>query len=366
MVRKLTATERLRRVLEGKEADRPLYSAWGHFMNYTDRNAKDFAKATIDFQLAHGFDFIKVMSNPFYLLEDMGIVLLPVKSYASCVSRSPSILTVPKPAGWEKVKFPDVRKGAVAREIEAVRRIADYFQGEVPVLPSIFTPVMWIAYASIPSGQMDACQAEYGSYVPLLERYLIKNERYVRIAVQRFAEFNQEFIDELLKAGASGVFYCTDVARDLWTSRDIFEEFERKPDIQTLHSAEEKTLFSLLHVCGEDRLLFDELLEYPVNAFNWDDQMPFTPSFSEIRAKTDKMLVGGLNRKTDFTGNDREKIKKILIKKIGEAFRQGGPKVMISGGCAWDFDSAYKFYIWKEVMEEYQDLFAPPGDRKIE
>lgn len=358
MIRRLTSTERLQRVLEGKETDRPLYSAWGHFMNYADRNAKDFAKATIDFQVANGFDFIKVMSNPFYLLEDMGIVLQPVRSYAACVSRSPDILTVPKASDWEKVRFPDVHKGAMAREIEAVRRISDYFQGEVPVLPSIFTPVMWITYAAIPSGQIDVCEAERGSYVPLLEKYLTENDRYTRYAVRRLSELNQEFMEELLKAGASGFFYCTDVARDFWTSRDIFVEFEKKPDIKVLRSVKEKTFFSLLHVCGENRLLFDELLEYPVDAFNWDDQMPETPSFAEIREKTDKLLTGGLNRKTDFAGSGRDIIKRLLVKRIRETVRQGGPKVMISGGCAWDFDSAYKFFIWKEVMEELAEKFV--------
>lgn len=349
----LTPSQRLRRILNGQEADRPLYSAWGHFMNYADRNAKDFAKATIDFQLANGFDFIKVMSNPFYLLEDMGIVLEPVRDYASCVSRSPDILTVPVPADWEKVRFPDVHQGAIAREIEAVKRIADYFQGDVPVLPSIFTPVMWIAYASIPSPEIDRCEREYGSYVPLLERYLTGNEKYARAAAERIAEFNQEFMEELLKAGASGFFYCTDAARDLWTSRDIFEEFEKKPDVRTLNAVRGKSDFSLLHVCGESRLLFDELLEYPVDAFNWDDQMPGTPSFAELRKKTNKMLVGGLDRKTDFAGDSREQIKEIIRKRIDAALEQGGRKIMISGGCAWDFDSAYKFFIWKEVMEEY-------------
>lgn len=354
MVRNLTSTERLKRVLEGKEVDRPLYSAWGHFMNYADRNAKDFAKATIDFQLSNGFDFIKVMSNPFYLLEDMGIVLEPVRDYTCCVSRSADILTVPAPAEWEKVRFPDVRKGAIAREIEAVKRIADYFQGDVPVLPSVFTPVMWITYASIPSPEIDICEKAYGSYVPLLEKYLTERERYARIAAGRIAEFNQEFMEELLKAGASGFFYCTDAARDLWSSLDIFEEFEKKYDLQTLNAVKDQALFSLLHVCGENRLLFDELLDYPVDAFNWDDQMPGTPSFVELRRKTDKMLVGGLNRKTDFAGEDREKIKRTIIKRMEAALHQGGEKIMISGGCAWDFDSAYKFYIWKEVMEDIQ------------
>lgn len=352
---KMTSTERVKKVLAGESVDRPLYSAWGHFMNYADRNAIDFANATIAFQLLNGFDMIKVMSNPFYMLEDMGIQFQPVTNFQNCVSRSADILTVAEPSDWDKVKLPDLKRGAMAREIEAIKRIVDYFQGEVPVLPSIFTPVMWITYASISSPQIDVYEKKYGSYIPLLEQYLTENEPVISRAVQRIAEFNQEYMDVLLRAGADGFFYATDVARDLWSSKELFEKYERIPDLQTLNCLSDKAWFNMLHVCGEDRLLLDEVLDYPVQAFNWDDQMPGTPSFAEMRAKTDKMLVGGLNRKQDFQGENRNKIKARVQQKIADALQQGDNHVMISGGCAWDFDSAYKFFIWKEIMDEMQE-----------
>ena len=81
----MNASERLQNMLNGLPTDRPLFSAWGHVMNFCDRNAKDFAKATIDFQNANGFDFIKIMSNPYYLIEDTGLVLSPVTDYATPV-----------------------------------------------------------------------------------------------------------------------------------------------------------------------------------------------------------------------------------------------------------------------------------------
>ena len=353
MMSGLTSTERVKRVLAGEKTDRPLYSAWGHFMNYADRNAVDFANATIAFQELNGFDTIKVMSNPFYLLEDMGIQFQPVTDFRNCVSRSKDMLTVAKPSGWDKVKLPDLKQGAMAREIEAIKRIVDHFQGDVPVLPSIFTPIMWITYASIPSPEIDVYEDKYGSYVPLLEKYLTENEPATNRAVARLSEFNQEYMETLLNAGVDGFFYATDVARDLWSDNEIFEKYERTPDLQALNSLDDRAWFNMLHICGEDRLLLDEVLDYPVQAFNWDDQMEGTPSFAELRKKTDKILVGGLNRKVDFRGEDRERIKIRIQSRIYEALRQGGENIMISGGCAWDFDSAYKFFIWKEIMDEY-------------
>ena len=46
----ITHTQRVKAALEGKILDRPAFVAWGPHMNLVDRNAKDFAKATIDYQ----------------------------------------------------------------------------------------------------------------------------------------------------------------------------------------------------------------------------------------------------------------------------------------------------------------------------
>ena len=55
----ITHTQRVKAALEGKMLDRPAFAAWGPHMNLVDRNAKDFARATIDYQNAHHFDFIR-------------------------------------------------------------------------------------------------------------------------------------------------------------------------------------------------------------------------------------------------------------------------------------------------------------------
>ena len=68
----ITHTQRVKAALEGKMLDRPAFAAWGPHMNLVDRNAKDFARATIDYQNAHHFDFIKVMPNGMYFPEAVG------------------------------------------------------------------------------------------------------------------------------------------------------------------------------------------------------------------------------------------------------------------------------------------------------
>ena len=68
----ITHKQRVKAALEGKILDRPAFAAWGPHMNLVDRNAKDFARATIDYQNAYHFDFIKVMPNGMYYPEAFG------------------------------------------------------------------------------------------------------------------------------------------------------------------------------------------------------------------------------------------------------------------------------------------------------
>lgn len=320
-------------------------------MNFCDRNAKDFAKATIDFQDANDFDFIKIMSNPYYLLEDMGILLNAPERYDQCVTRSNRLL-VPSPKDWGTIAFPDVNAGSLAREREAIRRVIGHYQGTVPVLATIFTPAMWIAYSSLRSEDMEQAENQFGSYIPLLERYLTGHERHVRPALDRFAELNQRYMEALLSDGVSGFFYCTEYARDLWTDRTVFEDFEKRYDLRILDSVRKDSLFNILHVCGVGKLRMDWVLDYPVDAFNWDDRQPGNPSLADVRAATEKILVGGLDRFRDLAGASREEIKTRLLEKIRRATEQAGRNLIVSGGCDWTIGASHRFYIWREVMEE--------------
>ena len=80
----------------------------------------------------------------------------------------------------------------------------------------------------------------------------------------------------------------------------------------------------------------DWMLDLRPHALNWEDSSPFNPSIEQVRAKTDKILMGGVDRNSDFYGSSRDKVKAVLKMKTKEAVRQGGNKLVV----------------WHEVMEE--------------
>ena len=88
------------------------------------------------------------------------------------------------------------------------------------------------------------------------------------------------------------------------------------------------------------------------------------PSFTDIRKKTDKVLVGGIKhsamplgriswnspKDNDFCGKDREVIKTRLRERVDTAIEEAGNKLVIAGGCGC-FEP-HRFCVFDEVMEE--------------
>src|SRR3712207_7724048 len=64
----------------------------------------------------------------------------------------------------------------------------------------------------------------------------------------------------------------------------------RRPPRSTLFPY--TTLFRSLHVHGERDLMFDDVLDYPVQVLSWSDRLA-GPSLREARVMTSKCLMGG-------------------------------------------------------------------------
>ncbi len=100
-----------------------------------------------------------------------------------------------------------------------------------------------------------------------------------------------------LEAGASGIFY----APLSWASRDtcgddFYREFGRPSDLLLLDRIRDAD-FNILHVCG-GRNMLDLLLDYPVDAFNWDDRGMGNPSLADIHRRSDRAVMGGIDHIT--------------------------------------------------------------------
>ncbi len=352
----ITHTQRIKAALEGKILDRPAFAAWGPHMNLVDRNAKDFARATIDYQNSYHFDFIKVMPNGMYFPEAFGQKLKDAEYVLDETCWNTQVYRINDPHEWAKIKVPSMKEGAFAREIEAVKRIVDYFQGDVPVLPTVFSPFIWMGEMTGGFNRKDVIVSHF--------KY---SEKYAKIGLEIVNETNEILMEEFIKAGADGFFFGYQAGMAELMGKEMFEEYGRKYDIANIEKIKDKTWFNLAHVCHGNAELSEWFLDYPVDAFNWADQHPGQHSLKEMRALTDRVLVGGLNHSdngsytdlsvivkspSDLSGSNRETVKAHIKKKVQQAIKDAGPKVIISGGCLWGIGSLPRFPLWEEVMEE--------------
>jgi uroporphyrinogen decarboxylase len=352
----MTPKERLMAVKEGKKTDRPAFAAWGPHMNLVDRNAKDFAEATIQYQNAYHFDFIKLMPNGMYFTEDFGQKLKRSEHIFDDTWMNVEAFTVNDPHQWTKIRVPDLKKGALAREIEVCRRVNDYFQGDVPVLATVFSPFIWM-------GEMTG-----GFFHPevILNQFRY-SENYVKPALEIIAETNERLMEAFVDAGAAGFFLGYQCGMAKLMGKEMFDEYARKYDVSNINAVKNRTWFNMAHICHGDAATSEWYLDYPVDAFNWADQDQAMHSIGEMRKLTDKVLVGGLDHanghgyrdlksrylpSSDFAGTDREVVKAHLKDKIRAALQAGGAKTVISGGCGWSEGSLPRFPLWKEAMEE--------------
>lgn len=351
----MTHTERLKAVTQGKTVDRPAFAAWGPHLCLSDRNLADFVKATIDYQTCFDFDFIKVMPNGMYFPEAFGQKLEPARHWFDETWRTTTKYLINHPVEWTKLKAPSLKEGPLAREIEAVKRICDHFQGDVPVLPTLFSPFELMGEMTGGYSRQEIICAHF--------KY---SEQYARIGLDIVSEVNMQLADAFVEAGADGFFLAYQGGLAGKLGKELFEGIAKPKDIETIRHIQDKTWFNMAHVCNGNSEYFKWFLDYPVDAFNWADQHAGEMSLAEARTHTDKVLVGGLEHAAtkpesiedkillhdDLWGSDRNVIKAHLKAKVKKTLADAGPKVVVSGGCSWGLGALPRFNLWHEVMDE--------------
>ena len=352
----ITHKQRVQAALEGKILDRPAFAAWGPHMNLVDRNAKDFTRATINYQNSYQFDFVKVMPHGMYFPEAFGQKFKDSAHILDDTWLNVEVGVINDPHEWTKLKVPSMTEGVFAREIEVVKRLADYYQGEVPILPTVFSPFVWMGEMTGGIFRQDIIVAHF--------KY---SEEYAKIGMKVINETNEILMEKFVDAGADGFFLGYQAGLAGKMGREMFEEYGKKYDVENILKIKDRTWFNMAHVCNGDAALSEWYLDYPVEAVNWADQHSEQHSMAEMRQLTDKVLVGGLDHSdhgdvrdvtikvkspSDLAGSDRAKVKARIKRKVEEALAAAGPKVILSGGCGWGIGSLPRFPLWEEVMEE--------------
>ena len=131
---------------------------------------------------------------------------------------------------------------------------------------------------------------------------------------------------ESLRRGCCGIFFSVRASAETVTIEQ-YERFMRPFNIAFLNAIQKQGEFHVLHAHGE-KLYFDRLLDYPVDAVSWADQNG-GPTIAEARRKTSLTLMAGLDH-IKFPGLSVTAIREQVRNALKQA---GNTKFILAPGC---------------------------------
>jgi uroporphyrinogen decarboxylase len=278
----MTKRERVMAALRGEPVDQVPVSLWLH--NFaTENSAPGLTAETLRLARTFDWDFLKPQCRAQCFAEMWGLTYRPSGERATpyTVTRVPFATA----GDLAQLRPADPRSGALGEQLEALRAIRAAV-GDVPIVWTVFAPIMVLAY--LLEGGRDRALALARSEPTLVEH-----------ALEVISESLAGYAWACLEAGADGLFYATNVAtRDLLTGEECLRLHQRY-DRRVLTAVEDAP-FNVLHLCGAP-IHLDEFVGYPVSAFSVA-LLPGNPSLREVHGRTGRAVVGGLPAKPAIAG----------------------------------------------------------------
>jgi uroporphyrinogen decarboxylase len=141
-------------------------------------------------------------------------------------------------------------------------------------------------------------------FSPLTQAYKLAGERVVEDLRQHPSDLHMgletitrttiDFTRAALEAGASGLFFATQMAGNRWLTPAEYDKFGVRYDLAVLDAVADRSQITVLHLHGQG-IFFDLVNRYPIHAtswHNWETQ----PTLANARQLTDRAFLTGLDR----------------------------------------------------------------------
>ena len=272
--------ERLENTINGYQTDRLPVALWRRFPGDDQRSA-DFARSLVEYQQCYDWDFLNITPASTYSVVDYG-VQTEWHGHSSgdrTITRWP----VKRSLDWTELRLQDPSRGELAKHIETIRIVADQLGETVPLVMTVYSPLAQAARLTKPA---------------LLARHIrTRSDRFVS-GLNNLTETTIRFLSALANTPISGICYVVEQA-----NHDMLSEAEYKAvgvpyDQKILSEINSRWWLNLLHIRGQSPM-FNTLLDYPVQAVNWDitNQRPDLPQGKSLLRGA---VCGGLRAKPDI------------------------------------------------------------------
>lgn len=306
----MTKRERVRAAIAGEPVDQAPASLWGHdFLREWSND--ELVGATCEQYEAYNWDFIKINPRWSMFSEAWGAIYRPPVEQTNQTLVRPALEELEQ---LHEVTTVHAQRGVFGEHVESTRLVIERTRGEVDVLQTVFSPMSVVGLMfghprALKQAAAEAPAALHG-------------------ALGRVTETIINYSRANIEVGGAGVFYAPlQWASYANSTPDFYREFGRPYDLQVLDAIRDAE-FNILHVCHTNNMLAN-VLDYPVQAFNWDDRDPTNASLAEIWAQTDKAVMGGVSR----SGLGESSADEVQAQ-AAEAASIGNTRVFVTGGCS--------------------------------
>ncbi|HTP94510.1 MAG TPA: uroporphyrinogen decarboxylase family protein [Burkholderiales bacterium] len=287
--------ERFFAAIDGGDVDRPPCTVWVHFASDAVPGA-EAARRHAQFVRSYGWDMCKVMHDYRY----------PLPAGMETIERAADMLRFEKLPAAE---LPNYRE-----QLALIRSLRAEFGPDMPIVDTFFDPFQQVIR-----------KAGFGT-----AQLIYAHEREALAMLDAVTSTVCGYFAELKRAGCDAVLYSINGAITPAGERGVdertFRTFLRPFDLRALQAME--GMARILHVHGT-HVDMRRVLDYPCEAYSVSDRLPGNPSLAELRALTDKCLIGGINEAKLHERSIPE-----LREEIRDAYRQAGKRrFMLAPGC---------------------------------
>ncbi len=284
--------ERVDNVLSGKQVDRPPISLWYHF-GIQHGDGQQFARVTLEFFDYYDFDFLKVMNDYYY----------PTPEGLDSVSSQKDLL---------RFRRFDVETSIWKEQFRALEIINRDLESKAYFIDTVFDPWQCIRRSLAAENIKDLMAHEPDALLDALDIITQNLIAYCKIS---------------LRLGASGIFLSVPAAGEFVT-RDQFLKFVKPFSMRVFEAIADLGRMNTAHIHGED-LFFEDVLDFPVDIYNWWDRGPQGPSLQSVKEKISGCVMGGIDHKIVTT-----KSSAFLKNHVREGIKLGGSRrFFLANGC---------------------------------
>lgn len=290
----MTKKERFLAAVTGGEVDRPPVTAWVHFQS-DHLDSRRTADLHSQFIKAYDWDVLKVMNDYRY----------PVP---------PGVDTLETEASLRAYQRLSMDEPVFQLQFDVLRLLREELGPDTPMLDTVFEPYQQIV-RNIGFSQAENFFSQKNAALDAIEAVTESTCEYVRIVKEM---------------GVEGVFLSINGAIPPNRPRGVTEErhelFQKPFAVRVLEAAE--GMVRVLHVHG-DQLQMDRVWDYPCEVMSVSDRLAGNPSLAQLRARTDKCLMGGLDE-TKIQERSLPEITQEINDIIAQVGRQ---RLIIAPGC---------------------------------